>query len=111
MALGLEQIHTLVLLLAITSRLQSFAHAKSDRAIIQSLIVLQHHAILITHSDQQKAPLSAVYRYLPDNLIEKLREEALTFIADTILTCCLSIQSLIEGLLQIDNVHLRSWLW
>ena len=100
-----------MLLLAITSRLQSFAHAKSDRAIIQSLIVLQHHAILITHSDQQKAPLGTVYRYLPDNLIEKLREEALTFIADTILTCCLSIQSLIEGLLQIDNVHLRSWLW
>ena len=90
---------------------QCLAHAIGYRALIESLVGLDGHLDLITHSHQQETTLSAVNGNLADELIEALREELFAERADACLASLRALKLLIEVILQVDHIDLSGGLW
>jgi len=89
---------------------ESFAHAIGDRALIESLVGLDGHLDLITHTHEQETALSAVNGDLADELIEALGEELFAEGADACLASLRALKLLIELILQIDHIDLSGGL-
>jgi len=83
---------------------QGLAHTISNWALVQCLVRLDGHFDLISHSDQQEAPLSTVDRNLSDQLIEALGEKLLTEGADAGFAGLTVLNLSIKLLLQVENV-------
>ena len=89
---------------------ESLAHAIGDRALIESLVGLNGHLDLISHTHEQETALSAVNGDLTDELIEALGEELFAEGADTRLASLSTLKLLIEPILQIDYIDLSGGL-
>ena len=56
---------------------QSLLHAVANRTVVQCLVLVLDHAVLISDSHEQVAPLRAIDRDLANDLIETLRVDLL----------------------------------
>ena len=84
---------------------EGLAHAIRNRAFIQSLVGLDRHLDLVADAHQQETALGALDGDLADQLIEALRVEFLADGADAGLAGLACLQTLVQLVLQVDNVH------
>lgn len=77
-----------------------------DRALIQIFVCLYLVAILVTHADQQKPPLPAVYSNLPNDLVEALIEQLLPHRTKPNFSSLPRQQSFFELLVQLNDLDL-----
>ena len=66
----------------------------------------QNHAVLVAHPLEQKAPLRAINRDLPYQLIENLLEELFADLANAVLPRVLPVERVLQLLLQVDDIDL-----
>ena len=89
---------------------EGLAHTVGNRTLVQCLVCLNGHLDLVSDAHEEEATLGAVDGDLSDELIEDLREELFTEWADASLASRLFLKSIIEILLQVDHIDLRSRL-
>ena len=95
----------------VTSRLQCLSHTEGDRTFIQGLVVRQKHLVLVTDTYEQETALGTVNSDLTDQFVENLFEKIFAYLADTMLSSVLLVESVLQLLLQVDNVYLCRRLW
>ena len=95
----------------VTSRLQCLSHTEGDRTFIQGLVVRQKHLVLVTDTYEQETALGTVNSDLTDQFVENLFEKIFAHLADTMLSSVLLVESVLQLLLQVDNVYLCRRLW
>ena len=100
----LELANPLGLMILLLGRPEGLAHAIGDRAFVQGLVVRQHHIVLISHTQQQRPSLLTINRDLSNHFVEDLAEELLAHRAHALLLRCLSLQGVVQLLLQVDHI-------
>jgi len=96
------------LMLALLSN-QGLFHSIRDATLVKVLKCLFVHSHLVTHSDQQVAPLSAVDGDLADNLIKALAEKLFTNSADARVASCLRLKSFLQVNSEVLYVGAGGW--
>mmetsp|Transcript_58236 Transcript_58236/g.167068 ORF Transcript_58236/g.167068 Transcript_58236/m.167068 type:complete len:227 (+) Transcript_58236:91-771(+) len=87
--------------------LQLLPRSKSHAALVERLVRSDRHPNLISHPQQQQAPLGAVDRHLPDELVEALRVELLAHGANAGLPGLPLHEPLVQRLLELNDVQAR----
>ena len=102
----LLQLSNLILhvVLALLSH-EGLAHTISDGAFIKSLVGLNRHLYLVTDTYQQETTFGALNGDLADQLVEALSVEFLTDGAYAGLAGLACLQTLVQLILEVDNVH------
>ena len=83
---------------------QSLLHAVANRTVVQCLVLVLDHAVLISDSHEQVAPLRAIDRDLANDLIETLRVDLLANRANAGVTSALVSDLFLEVVFQVGHI-------
>ena len=85
--------------------LHGLAHTVGNRALVKGLVGLDGHLDLVTHTHQKETTLRTLDRDLADQLVEALGVELFTDGADASLASLAGLETLVQIVLEVDNVH------